>query len=199
MHKYYLPGYMAASATTSLTTAPPPPRLFFLVRPLFAIMLIVLFVATLGLWSSSSANAAVKAGEDLASESSTSSFSWMKRIPLVSKISPYGILVLAAGVALTKTAERMTRSTYRGFTREEVTRHNNSESCWLLVNDEVFDVTHFVPKHPPGAKLILNQAGKDATRFYNFHLESTKHFWKQNKIGWIIGGRSDEEVVEGTA
>ena len=46
---------------------------------------------------------------------------------------------------------------------EEVAKHNNAESCWVIVKGQAYDVTEFLPDHPGGSKIILKYAGKDAT------------------------------------
>ncbi|PWN49012.1 putative CYB2-L-lactate dehydrogenase [Violaceomyces palustris] len=49
---------------------------------------------------------------------------------------------------------------------EQVAKHNNAESCWVIVNGDIWDVTDFLPEHPGGSKIILKYAGKDATEEY---------------------------------
>lgn len=40
----------------------------------------------------------------------------------------------------------------------------------MIINDNVYDVTEFLKKHPGGAKIILAHAGRDATKaFESFH------------------------------
>ncbi|KAG8699770.1 hypothetical protein FRC09_006397, partial [Ceratobasidium sp. 395] len=50
---------------------------------------------------------------------------------------------------------------------EAVAKHNNRESCWIIVHDHVYDVTEFLNDHPGGSKIILKYAGKDATEEYD--------------------------------
>ncbi|QRV98112.1 FMN-dependent alpha-hydroxy acid dehydrogenase [Ceratobasidium sp. AG-Ba] len=50
---------------------------------------------------------------------------------------------------------------------EAVAKHNNRESCWIIVHDRVYDVTEFLNDHPGGSKIILKYAGKDATEEYD--------------------------------
>jgi len=54
-----------------------------------------------------------------------------------------------------------------GFTLEEVAKHNNKESCWVILDDRVLDVTEFLKDHPGGELAILTFAGKDATEEFN--------------------------------
>ncbi|KAI5362203.1 putative FMN-dependent dehydrogenase, cytochrome b5-like heme/steroid binding protein [Septoria linicola] len=56
------------------------------------------------------------------------------------------------------------------ITGEELSKHNSKDSCWVAINNTVWDVTSFVPRHPGGASLILKLAGQDATEQYDtFH------------------------------
>ena len=43
----------------------------------------------------------------------------------------------------------------------EIFDHNTKESCWLLIEGKVYDVTNF--KHPGGKQILLQNAGQDAT------------------------------------
>ncbi|KAH6648253.1 mitochondrial cytochrome-like protein b2 [Truncatella angustata] len=45
----------------------------------------------------------------------------------------------------------------------EVAKRNTSDSCWIVLNAEVYDVTSYLEQHPGGAAIILAQGGKDAT------------------------------------
>ena len=39
------------------------------------------------------------------------------------------------------------------FTMEEVERHDDLDSCWIVVIDFVFDITEFVERHPGGVEV----------------------------------------------
>merc|ERR1719146_434188 len=54
-----------------------------------------------------------------------------------------------------------------GFTLEEVAKHNTKESCWVVLDGKVLDVTKFLSEHPGGELAILTFAGKDATEEFN--------------------------------
>eukprot|EP00249_Psilotum_nudum_P004012 c17533_g1_i1 orf=173-580(+) len=45
----------------------------------------------------------------------------------------------------------------------EVSDHNNSKDCWLVIGGKVFDVTRFLEEHPGGDDVLLSSTGKDAT------------------------------------
>ena len=52
-------------------------------------------------------------------------------------------------------------------TAEEVAKHNTEGDCWVIIGDEVFDVTKFLKDHPGGKKSIMLFAGKDGTEEFD--------------------------------
>ncbi|KAI5844097.1 FMN-dependent dehydrogenase-domain-containing protein [Tricharina praecox] len=50
---------------------------------------------------------------------------------------------------------------------EEVAKHNTRASCWVIIHNQVYDVTSFLDSHPGGANIILRYAGRDATAEYD--------------------------------
>ena len=54
-------------------------------------------------------------------------------------------------------------SATRLISRAEVARHNTADGCWLIIHDNVYDVTTFLDGHPGGGKVLMAYAGKDAT------------------------------------
>eukprot|EP01099_Mayorella_cantabrigiensis_P008484 TRINITY_DN7974_c0_g1_i1.p1 TRINITY_DN7974_c0_g1~~TRINITY_DN7974_c0_g1_i1.p1 ORF type:complete len:111 (-),score=29.26 TRINITY_DN7974_c0_g1_i1:183-470(-) len=69
------------------------------------------------------------------------------------------------------------------FTRDEVKQHNTKESCWLIVEKRVYDVTSWLPKHPAGPNSILRHAGTDSTEDFGFHSTSAQKLWQKYWIG----------------
>ncbi|CAE6497016.1 unnamed protein product [Rhizoctonia solani] len=49
---------------------------------------------------------------------------------------------------------------------DEVQKHNTRDSCWVVINGEIYDVTGFLNDHPGGIGPILKVAGLDATRVF---------------------------------
>jgi len=72
------------------------------------------------------------------------------------------------------------------YTMEEIRKHNTENSCWLIVDNKVYDVTEIMNKHPPGKKPILNKAGGNATQDFHFHSKNTQKIWKKFCIGKVI-------------
>ncbi|KAJ3496915.1 hypothetical protein NLG97_g2310 [Lecanicillium saksenae] len=55
----------------------------------------------------------------------------------------------------------------RKLSVSEVREHSNPDSCWIVVDGRVYDMTSFAPTHPGGAQIIYRYAGKDASDEYN--------------------------------
>merc|ERR1711988_1188330 len=53
------------------------------------------------------------------------------------------------------------------YSLAEVAKHTTKESCWVVVNGQVLDVTKFLKDHPGGELAILTFGGKDATEEFN--------------------------------
>uniref|UniRef100_A0A2P2MQ85 Uncharacterized protein MANES_03G152300 n=1 Tax=Rhizophora mucronata TaxID=61149 RepID=A0A2P2MQ85_RHIMU len=49
------------------------------------------------------------------------------------------------------------------FTLAEVSEHNHSKDCWLVIAGKVYNVTNFLEDHPGGDEVLLSATGKDAT------------------------------------
>ncbi|CEL02637.1 Putative Catalytic activity: [Aspergillus calidoustus] len=49
----------------------------------------------------------------------------------------------------------------------EISNHKGPDDCWIVVDNQVWDVTDFVGKHPGGSSVILKYAGRDATKAYS--------------------------------
>ena len=98
-----------------------------------------------------------------------------------------GIVFIAFGFSAVQYIEWSKKFQYKPYTREEVGQHKTLETgVWLIVENDVYDVTDFVKNHPPGSSKILQKGGMDATKDFAYHLDSTKHFWRRAKIGWIV-------------
>ncbi|EPY78608.1 hypothetical protein CB1_001033015 [Camelus ferus] len=49
------------------------------------------------------------------------------------------------------------------YTLEEIQKHNDSKSIWLILHHKVYDLTKFLEEHPGGEEVLREQAGGDAT------------------------------------
>jgi cytochrome b involved in lipid metabolism len=77
--------------------------------------------------------------------------------------------------------EPVKESGTKSYTTAEVATHKNGLSCWLILDNKVYDVTSFITKHPNDA--ILRGCGKDATQMFARHPESAKEMKENFYIG----------------
>lgn len=55
------------------------------------------------------------------------------------------------------------------YTFAEVKKHNKRNDAWMVINNKVYDLTHWIDSHP-GGDIILKYVGKDGTKvFENIH------------------------------
>merc|ERR1712048_685419 len=54
-----------------------------------------------------------------------------------------------------------------GMTMAEVAKHTTKTDCWVVVSNQVLNVTKFLGEHPGGELDILTFAGKDAPEEFN--------------------------------
>ena len=48
-----------------------------------------------------------------------------------------------------------------------VQEHRSADDCWVVLYNEVYDVSGFLDQHPGGSRIILQLAGNDATEQYD--------------------------------
>ena len=78
------------------------------------------------------------------------------------------------------------------YTMEEVAQHSTHEDCWFVINDRVYDVSTYSPRHP-GGDTIYEGCGKDATElFYTRpmgsgtpHSEKAQNYMQNLEIGTL--------------
>ena len=69
------------------------------------------------------------------------------------------------------------------FTLKEVSTHNSKEDCFIIIDNNVYDMSNF--SHP-GGKIIFNYAGKDATKiFKEMHNRRIIKKFQKNIVGII--------------
>jgi alkylation response protein AidB-like acyl-CoA dehydrogenase len=71
------------------------------------------------------------------------------------------------------------------FTAADVASHKTPNSLWIIVDEDVYDVTKFADEHPGGKKILQRVAGKDASKqFWKYHNEGIlKKYQKTLQIG----------------
>ena len=56
-----------------------------------------------------------------------------------------------------------TRNAARCIPYSEVQKHTTRDSCWVIIDGQVYDATSILDTHPGGATVLLKNSGKDAT------------------------------------
>lgn len=68
----------------------------------------------------------------------------------------------------------------------DVAQHALPTDCWTIINNEVYDLTPFVAKHPGGIEKISQICGIDGTAlFEGQHGEQQLQLAQQFKIGQL--------------
>ncbi|KAL8664245.1 MAG: hypothetical protein Q9202_003195 [Teloschistes flavicans] len=76
------------------------------------------------------------------------------------------------------------------FPQREVAEHNATDSCWVTIGSNVYDVTEFVGQHPGGDNLILEHGGKDVATIMkdessHDHSKAAYEYLDDNLIGFV--------------
>ena len=92
-------------------------------------------------------------------------------------------------------AQKVSQSTDRKITRDEVAKNNTEDSLWCIIDHKVYDLTDFLDAHPGGNVVLQQVAGTDATSaFYNLHRHEVIQKYSDLCIGTIEGEKP--EVVD---
>ncbi|XP_018397904.1 PREDICTED: cytochrome b5-like isoform X1 [Cyphomyrmex costatus] len=78
------------------------------------------------------------------------------------------------------------------FTREEVEK--NVKDTWIIIHNNVYNVTSFLNEHPGGEEVLLEQSGRDATEAFEDigHSTDARQMMESYKIGELV----EEERME---
>ena len=75
------------------------------------------------------------------------------------------------------------------YSIDEVSKHNNENDLWIIINKKVYDVTNYIDNHPGGKKMFSKIGGTDVTEiiklFRNHNKKSIRNLMKTMKIGYI--------------
>ncbi|KAI8991856.1 hypothetical protein BDF20DRAFT_812243 [Mycotypha africana] len=82
---------------------------------------------------------------------------------------------------------------------DEVSKHNSADSCWVIYNNKVYNVTEFIQDHPGGDDVILDYAGRDITKVMSDvneheHSESAYDILEEYCIGQLATEISTQEA-----
>jgi len=54
-------------------------------------------------------------------------------------------------------------STQQVYTWDDVRQHDLASDKWIVINDDVYNITEWAKRHPGGYRVISHYAGQDAT------------------------------------
>ncbi|TVY83749.1 putative cytochrome b5, partial [Lachnellula suecica] len=77
----------------------------------------------------------------------------------------------------------------KSFTTADVSTHKDaSNGMYIIIDENVYDVTGFIDEHPGGSKILKRVAGKDASKqFWKYHNEGVlKKYGPKLKVG-VVG------------
>lgn len=64
-------------------------------------------------------------------------------------------------------------TTQKSYTLADVSQHSTESDCWIVVENNVYDMTPFIPDHP-GGREIIEGCGRDATSMFQREREHQK-------------------------
>ena len=99
----------------------------------------------------------------------------------------------AHSLAIHGSIARMSKS----YTLQEVSTHNSETSCWIVVDDVVYDVTRFLNSHPGGKGVLTKLAGKDvSSEFHDFHAKDVlEKYGPKLRVGVLAGGAPEVDSL----
>jgi len=74
------------------------------------------------------------------------------------------------------------------YSLAEIASHNTNKSTWLVIHNNIYDVTEFLNEHPGGEEVLLEVAGKEATEMFEDvgHSTDARELMKKYKIGELV-------------
>ncbi|CAN6482480.1 unnamed protein product [Victoria cruziana] len=89
------------------------------------------------------------------------------------------------------------------FTLSQVAKHKSRNDCWFVINGRVYDVSKFLEEHPGGDDVLVEVAGRDATKEFDAigHSKGAKQLLLKYQVGVLEGVKlqqADEEDRDGS-
>ncbi len=77
-------------------------------------------------------------------------------------------------------------STSVGLTLEEVAKHNTENDCWVVIGNDVYNVTPLIDTHSGGREAIIAYCGTNATEvFFSKHGQGAYEVLQNYYVGSI--------------
>jgi len=58
------------------------------------------------------------------------------------------------------------KSSTTAYTVDQISKHNNKNDCWLIIDGNVYDISGYLTQHPGGVAQVTPYCGKDASQAY---------------------------------
>ncbi|KAH6618073.1 cytochrome b5-like heme/steroid binding domain-containing protein [Chaetomium sp. MPI-SDFR-AT-0129] len=73
------------------------------------------------------------------------------------------------------------------LTYQDVAEHNTKKDLYVVIHDEIYDITKFVDEHPGGEEVLLDVAGQDSTEAFEDvgHSDEARETLEQLKVGTL--------------
>ena len=88
----------------------------------------------------------------------------------------------------------------RIFTLSQVSQHRTKHDIWLVIDGRVLDVTKFLQEHPGGEEVLIEAAGKDASKEFADigHSKEAKKLLLKYQVGYLQGCTiKEDESIDG--
>ncbi|XP_028131707.1 cytochrome b5 [Diabrotica virgifera virgifera] len=74
------------------------------------------------------------------------------------------------------------------YSLADVKKHNDNKSTWIVIHNNVYDVTPFLNEHPGGEEVLLEQAGKEASEAFEDvgHSSDARELMVKYKVGEVV-------------
>ena len=75
------------------------------------------------------------------------------------------------------------------YTLAEVAEHDQLEDCWMVIENNVYDFSAYVPRHPAPPSVLQNWCGQEATEgmrtkgYGNNHSDAAWEMMSEYRIG----------------
>lgn len=82
----------------------------------------------------------------------------------------------------------MSEKQVKKYSLADVREKADAKKPWIVINDNVYDVTEFLNDHPGGEEVLLEQAGKDATEEFEDvgHSSDAREIMQKYKVGELV-------------
>jgi len=82
----------------------------------------------------------------------------------------------------------------REISLQEVKCHSSKDDCWLVIDQCIYDVTSWLPKHP-GGDVLLQGIGKDSTFYFELYHRTQYSFKVLEKCFIGILSKDDRAAI----